>query len=312
MNINSSDWFRHVTGFPESQWNYKMSSIPDADKYAGSFKTYQLSKLREIAQPATVVTRRPLTIRLRGPTSCEDDFDTSSLQYNGPDGAMYQVASNFNCLAVPHERTNPFSGLFLTRLMSDSTQEPSAAAGAAHGAILRLAIHRKKPINLLEDTALADQVDNGKLYARGLHTTDIDISKVKVGLHRGVCANFNRPLGSCSYNPEGPTIDQVYTSTCILSSRGSHPLAAKLLAAAYEGTYLCAIKRGSTRLVLTLIGGGCFMNSYVQILTALLDAHVRYADLLPKDCEVILPIYDRHLNTYFSSAERYRPYIRVS
>lgn len=317
MDLKPNDWFRTVVGFPENQWDYRMTSIPNGKVRAGTFKAYRLDYLKTILEtegmnmnPAT----RKLTIRLRGNASREDDFDTSSLQCKGPERGMYQVASNFNCLEVAHERTNPFSGLFLTNLMSDSTQGPSAAGGAAYGAMLRSALNHRLPINLLDESVLGPQVNNGKLYLNMVTPQmihDLDEDTVKVGLHRDVVANFNRPFGTCQYLKDGPRIDQVYTSTCIQKSRGSHPLAEKLLHAAYEGTYLCAIKRQSTRLVLTLIGGGCFMNSYDQIMNAILAAHDRYADLLPAECDVILPIYDRRMNPYFIGARNMRSYLVV-
>ena len=65
-----------------------------------------------------------------------------------------------------------------------------------------------------------------------------------------------------------------------------------LLRAAYEGSYLAAIKSGSKRLVLTLVGGGSFSNPIMLILDAIAHAHATWAGH-PQSCleEVILPIY---------------------
>jgi hypothetical protein len=162
--------------------------------------------------------------------------------------------------------------------------------------MLRLSIHKNKEIDLLDKTNI--KTLNGKLYINKVSDDDIEklnVDDIKVGFQCDVSANFDRSI-NLKFNPDGPIIDQVYTSTCICYNRKPNKLSEKLLMVAYEATYLCAVMRQNKKLVLTLIGGGCFKNSYEQILAAILNAHQKYAQYLHKSCEVVLPIYDVRLN----------------
>jgi hypothetical protein len=64
-----------------------------------------------------------------------------------------------------------------------------------------------------------------------------------------------------------------------------------LLGCAYDGTYLTGIARQSSKIVLTLIGGGCFGNPIEYILNAIVNSHIKYSEKLSDDCEIILPLY---------------------
>lgn len=308
--MNKDNWFEKLTGIPEKKWNYDIKSLKNCEKYMGSFEEIKLSDLIKeletfIASGGNVLKKLPtLTFVLRGDKSDELEFDTSALQHYGPHGAMYQVASNFNCMEVPHEKSDVFSGDYIRNTIDDCTQGPSAAGGAAPGEILRVAIHYMKRINLLSETNLDPK--NGKLYMDRVSAEDIanlDIGSIKVGLHTDVSAIFDRSI-NFSFNPDAPVIDQVYTSTCICRKREPNKLSEILLNAAYELTYLCAVKRRSKKLVLTLIGGGCFMNSYDQIIKAILSAHEKYGKYLVKDCDVVLPVYDRKISYMFKNISK--------
>lgn len=279
-------WFHDAFGIEECEWDFK--TLPKQVKDdAGSFQTYSIKELKENL-PEKRGDNRPFKVYTRTGRTREDLFDTSALQASGVEKAMYQVASNFNCLEVGSERTNPFSGMFLTRLMCDTTQGPSAAGGAACGAALRLTIHDQDKINLLKDTPF--KPINGKL--RNLESMpDLDPELIRVGLHTDVRASYTRMYNKFEYDPNGPLIDQVYTSTCIVKNQPGE-MVKTLLKAAYDGTYLCAVKRQSPRLVLTLIGGGCFGNPMSFIGEAISSAHMQFSPYLHPDCEVILPVYD--------------------
>jgi len=294
--MNSKNWFYKLTGISESEWDYTMESLPNKIdiKDCGEFNTYNIYELQKmIARQLNnnsdkKINNNKIKIYTRKNYDNDKLFDTSSLQFHGESNTLYQVASNFNCHEVSSEIANVFSGLYLTKLMRDLTQGPSAAAGAGHGSILRLTQHKKKPINLLEDTAL--KVNNGKLY--NSNQTVIDDNLIKIGLHSNVRACFLRSL-QFEYNPNGPIIDQVYTSTCICSRRDKDfKLPQILLTKAYEGTYMCGIYKKSKRIVLTLIGGGCFNNPLDLIIQIIATMHKKYSKYLREDCEVILPIFD--------------------
>jgi len=272
----------------------------------GSFDQRSLDCLRgeiQKSDPPFVRDPKPFLFRYRKEPGHLEYFDTSMLQAQGVRGAMYQVASNFNCLEVSGKRDNPFSGHFLTKMMKDVTQGPSAAGGCATGAIQRLYLHRHNPINLLESTSLVPE--NGKLADNNTIIDPGEIQGICVGLHTNAHARYTRDGGDVMDNPLGPNVDQVYTSTCRLppGATGRSPLASHLLYAAYEGTYMSAVMRRSPRLVLTLVGGGTFHNPLVQIVDAMANAHKRWARYLPRDCQVVLP--------YFPVSEKEPPLVQT-
>jgi hypothetical protein len=257
----------------------------------GKFDEISIMELKQLTQQFKINDDIPkLNVHVRNGYEHEEYFDTYALQFNAPNNAMYQVASNFNCIEVASEYVNPFSGKYLTKLMSDSTQGPSASGGAGYGAILRLIMHKKNPINLLSDTQLKPV--NGKLRYFDLKD-HIDNDSIKIGLHTDVRATYSRYWDNFEYNPNGPIIDQVFTSTCICSNNKPNKLSEILLQSAYDGTYLAAIYRQTPKLVLTLIGGNMFMNSLQQIAGAIANSHKKYAQYMNPKCEVVIPLYTK-------------------
>jgi hypothetical protein len=247
--------------------------------------------------PAERSTPPEFIIYVRDPKKCDDEyFDTSSLQlkdFQTQRPVMFQVASNFNCQENSTPLINFKTSDYLTHMMSDSTQGPSASAGAGVGAIARLMVHLSTPINLLSDTVYGSQVMEGKLYAPDKLILPIEMDRIKIGLHTNVSANFDRSSfdGKCRYHEQGKVIDQVFTSTLIYPNVGHQKLTYSILSASYMGTYLASIHRKTEVLVLTLIGDGAFRNPYETIIDAMIDAHLQVGH---KGClkQVILPLYN--------------------
>lgn len=299
QQLNDLDtWFEDLIGFPETEFGYTLAEIPK--KYhdlMGIFEQISIAQLKEqidFTNPGSNNTHNPVKLNVYYRDTYDSHtelFDTSVLQYNAKPGTLFQVASNFNCLENASQKTNVFSGYFITWQMMDSTQGPSASAGAAFGAILRLIKHKESPINLLADTPIKQ--DNGKVEynnERNLDISTINPEHIRVGLHRNVTACFLRS-DKFNYNAKGPKINQVFTSTCICDNNTPNSLSRILLESAYEATYLCAIITKAAEVVLTMIGGGVFNNNHGVIIDALMRAHNKYAPYLPKDCIVKLPIY---------------------
>ena len=292
--ISENNWFEKILGFKEINFRYTLDEIPASIREKmGEFQTVSIRDLKAQAQAQVQAmdTSAPLVVKYREQWSAESEqeFDTSALQYHAMPGTMFMVASNFNCLEVASERTNPFNGHFITRLMSDSTQGPSASGGAAFGSILRVIANADRPINLLENTPLASSVNNGKLYYKK-STPLPDPDDVMIGLHTNVAASFLRST-ECRYNSRANRINQVYTSTCICTDGKPNALSKVLLDAAYEGVYLAAIRTQAPKIYLTLIGGGVFRNSRDLIYRSILRAHQLYSKYLKPGCVVELPVY---------------------
>jgi hypothetical protein len=286
-------WFNEIVGYEEKKWNYELESLPKVIiDNMGEFNTFSIKELKEKKYKKT--KQKKLIVYLRKEKNKENDylFDTSVLQFNTKKKTLFQVASNFNCHELASSFQNPFSGKYITNLMSDITQGPSACGGAIFGSFLRLSQHKIKEINLLEDTTL--KPNNGKLYNKKIDIFDFDIDNIKIGLHTDVRATFCRSEYIFAYNPKGPLIDQIYTSTCIFTNKydKNYNLASLLLYKAYEGTYLSAIIRKSEKIVLTLIGGGAFENPLHLIVDNIMNIHNAYSEFLIDNCEIILPIYE--------------------
>lgn len=297
-NINPSSWFSMIMGMSESDWI--KSNCVNIPAGAGTFSIYSINELRENLK--IVGNNIPIVnIYSRSKNNSIQYFDTSYLQChtkvsNSDVPVMYQVASNFNCLEGGSHLTNHFDGSHLTDLMSDATQGPSASAGAGCGAILRLQTQfQKQQLNLLDD--LDFNVINGKVINNNFSEKS-DINCIKVGLHCNVMANFERIRSSngkmkCIYYKDAPLIDQVFTSSIpLMRHQSAQDLKACrfLLKGAYTGTYLCAIKQKTRKLVLTLIGGGVFNNPYSEIINAIVQTHInlsKYSELE----EVDIPLY---------------------
>ena len=289
-------WFSEYCGFESKDWDFTFDSLPKHVKSdAGQFQTYSINDLFMYVgiEPDISIGKKPnpkkLTILVRDSFIESHLFDTSSIHKTNGSNILIQVASNFNCLEVPSHDTNPFRGSFVDNIMYDSTQGPAAAGGAIAGTLLRLSLHKIKPINLLENTSL--EPTNGKLYYRRNKQYNFDKKDVKIGLQMDVKANFLRMNNTYEYdNKSNVRIDQIYTSTCIANNENCE-LSLKLLESAYLGTYLSGILRKSKKIILTLIGGGCFQNNMELILDVLIKTHDAYSEYLEDDCEIILPIY---------------------
>jgi hypothetical protein len=294
---NPDTWFEELIGFPETEFGYTREEIPK--KYhdlMGTFEQLSIAQLKaqiDFTNPNNPTNSVKLNVYYRDTYDSHTElFDTSGLQYNAKPGTLFQVASNFNCLENASKKTNVFNGYLITGQMTDTTQGPSASAGAAFGAILRLIKHKAEPINLLTDTPIKQ--NNGKVEynnERKLDISTINPEHIRVGLHRNVTACFVRDGINFAFNAKGPKINQVFTSTCICDNNTPNQLSRILLEAAYDATYLCAIITKAPEVVLTMIGGGVFNNNHGVIIDAIMRAHNKYAPYLVKECIVKLPIY---------------------
>jgi hypothetical protein len=297
----SQSWFDKYCEIPVKSWDLSMDSLPEKVQCdAGNFQTYTIGDLKLVTQSKISKNIKPLIFRFRSnPKICENKFDTSAIQimeYKKGDKILSQVESNFNCLELASECVNPFSPEFIEGIMTDTTQGPSAAGGCVAGMLQRILIHKDNPINLLEKTDL--QVKNGKLYAsKDNLKTKFDENSIMIGLQKNVRANFLR-YSKLEYVDNGPIIDQVYTATCICDSYHKNSLSEKLLKCAYDGTYLSAIECKTTKLFLTLIGGGSFSNNIDSILDAIYNAHISHSPFMLENSVVIVPIYVSNQNLF--------------
>ena len=286
---------------------------------AGRFSTPSLDELRRLAAPKV---RGRRSLRLFVVDGASPVTDIGALQANAAPGALFQVASQFNCLESPGAFITPVASYF-----HDPTQGPRASISAFPGTLVRhYAAPRRdgsrfvqrrdgRQIELLAGVATAElaTVRSGYLragdviapegFARALEER---FGHLRVGLHDEV----EVPLG---YDWDGavegrPRIAQVFTSTIAGGMYGglgdgdaTTTICRRLLRGAYLGTLLAAAALGKRCAVLTLVGGGVFGNPVPLIWEAIQWALAEVAPLLHEELAVI--VNGRNLGREVAAAE---------
>lgn len=286
-------WFEQLFGFHErpyvdTQSSFELegetlrSKVNGRAFAAGRFSTPSLASLREHAKGLL-----PGTLRVRH----EAIGDVLELHAKY-EGAMFQAASQFNCLEFAGAEEVPEDGV--TQYATDPTQGPACALAAAAGTVVRnyfapvLGVKgqtRDRQLNNLDDVqsqlGAAGQlvrITNGYTFSDGpklrelnavLATRDRDalLGAMKIGVHADVGVTFATRF----VEPAAPVlVSQAYCSALSCFDVGDTrdvwaPLATIVLDAAYEATLLAAVLeaargRGSGVVWLTFLGGGAFGN----------------------------------------------------
>jgi hypothetical protein len=289
-----SDWFERLTGFREDGYastrrrlaveGYELVSRVNGKRYGvGEFSLPTLAELRERVNP------------VRGQrTSITDLIGDARALHADPrfEGALFQVASQFNVLEMTSEQVTPEDGV--TRYAHDYTQGPACAIACGAATIYRnyfvpvgdqIGQTADRQIDALaglgaalsELTGLPAErlwsMRNGYALATGeglraigylLDGASEDLrdtlrGELAIGLHRTVQVTDvdgePRRLVSqafCSALPLG------YSA---LSRPQWEPLARLVLEATYEATLLAAVEADSDTVLLTRVGGGAFSNA---------------------------------------------------
>lgn len=320
--IERDKWFENLFYFKEKTWNFNIDNMPEFVKEnMGNFKLLSLEELENdilenFSNNHKSNDKIKITLISRKNFDNEELFDTSSLQSKS-NNTIFQVASNFNCLEVSSTTDNPFDGKYLSFLMSDTTQGPSATGGAIFGEINILSKHYKKNISLLEDVNINDV--NGKLEEKKLNIDDLKklkkiYKKIKIGFlyNTKACIDRNKNFGNkIIFNNNGPLISQLFTSTCIIRNKSKKSIKFQklFLKVAYESIYLIAIKY-KLNIVLTFVGGGVFNNDINTIIKIICDTHKKYSKYLDYNTTVKLPIYLPIKNNYI--IEQFKKYIDIN
>ena len=243
--------------------------------------------------------------------------DVAYLQSNAENnGAMFQVASNFNGVEAVKEASWPDEAEFLTNYVDDNTQGPAASVSAGPAAISRVLLPfykegdsvpaaewrqtREQQVEMLGDVKEYYSVVNGYVVQQGSERVPEDpeavVSRVRVCVQVGAqvtfgCTNQWEQTLETVPAPATPAntqrVSQVFCAAMNLRQGASGyvnaalpespRLAALLLEAAYRGTYLAALRHGCPKLFLTLIGGGAFGNNIDTILETIGRVHLEVA-----------------------------------
>lgn len=297
----------------------RIQNSKTGEKYeAGYFSVHPLEQLR--ASLSVQQSTHPIfEVHIRNADKDIKHVDVAHLQAHAPPKSMFQVASNFNCAEVAHQHVAIDSGIFVSRLALDTTQGPAASTSAGISAITRMHAAFYDPqtdpqtwgqtntrqIELLGHPNVSPHfpVTNGKLIFHGsepqTYSKEQILPHIRIGLHQRARAYFgHRTAPFMEKVQKPPRIDQVFVAA--LNRRAPLPATEHidsktelLLQAAYEGTYLSAVRCNSRSLFLTLVGGGSFANPPQLIAQAIANAHQklgRYTNIE----KVILPLFPQN------------------
>lgn len=300
------DWFETLFGFVESDWvttrdrfsldgTMLTSSVNGRSFDAGAFETPTVTELR-------ARLGRPQGSPRVGHEAIGDVLELHAVKANR--NAMFQVASQLNCLEFAGPRETPEDGV--TQYDSDPTQGPACSLAAAAATVYRNYFvptgddvgqradrqldNLADALELLGPRETFATVRNGYAFsdAQRLEGTaaaleaagrDAFIGKMRVGVQTRAQVTF----ASRFVEPAQPThVSQVFCSalSCGYDRSPRHlwaPLATAVLDAAYEATLLAAragVANGTCSGIvwLTFLGGGAFGNDPAWIAEAIARA----------------------------------------
>lgn len=305
----SANWFERLTGFAEADYEGTRSLLSvDGNELVSSVNgaRYGVGTLRI---PTLVELRATVAIPDRGRTSVTCTVGDVGAMHGEPEfeGALFQVASQFNLLEMSHYTVTPEDGV--TRYAHDHTQGPACAIAAGAGTIYRnyfapvngvlgqtvdrqlnmlervgfsLSAHLGRPVSSLwrmENgyalcTADGLAVIGAFLAAASPEIRESLAGELAIGLHLGV-----EVTGTARVRCQ--VVSQAYCSALPVAysnvPQGHWEGFARLvLESAYEATLLAAVEAtntgGSNIVLLTRLGGGVFGNDDEWIDTAILRA----------------------------------------
>lgn len=287
--------------------------VAEGSWLAGRFETVSIGALRERARHKRAGATTP-QVRLWVLDGASPVTDIGTLQAGSSAGALFQVASQFNCLESPGPYVTSVASYF-----SDPTQGPRASISAFPATLLR---HYRAPgpdgerfvqtsdgrqIDLLRDVCGPGFSRNGYFTGDGpgdrqavFTAFETHFEAIHVGVHDGVQVALGYNWDGAVEESDQRRIAQVFTSTVAggayggarhLGGTGFVVACRQLLRAAYLGTLLAAATLDRTRVVLTLIGGGVFHNPIALIWEAILWAIDEVTPLLSGNLDVIVNGY---------------------
>lgn len=303
----AEDWFTRLTGFPEGDYDdartllrvegdHLVSTVTGARHGVGTLSLPTVARLR-----ADTTFPRPRRSTVRCVTG-----EARSMHADPElDGALFQVASQFNLLEMTSPHVTPEDGV--TRYVDDRTQGPACAVaagaatiyrnyfapiGGAHGQTRERQIDALAGVGEALSAALERPVAelwtmrNGYAlctrdglraitgFLEGCSEADRDAlrSRLAIGLHRDV---------QVTDVAEPRLVSQAFCSALPVAYGDGRPaeweaFARLVLEAAYEATLLAAVGQESDVVLLTRLGGGVFGNADAWID----DAIVRAIDLV--------------------------------
>lgn len=302
----ATTWFEELTGIT----NESPARVYECLSFEGGMLLSNLNGWRAQAGTLTLPSlgelRAAVPIAEDGPLTLQEVVADIQRLHMRPEneGALFQVASQFNLLEMVHPSVTPEMGV--GRYERDQTQGPACALACLAGTIYRnyfvpigggIGQTSDRQINCLADfSGLLGAPDrflwemrNGyalptedSLHAVNKYLATMEVDSLRAALRIGVHADTE-----VTTNDAGRLVTQVYCSAMPVaySNVGADlwaSIAKLVLEAAYEATLLAAIQNraatGNNRVFLTMLGGGAFGNRLDWIADAILRALRMHAD----------------------------------
>ncbi|MCV7421410.1 hypothetical protein H7K45_12735 [Mycobacterium yunnanensis] len=299
----AEDWFTRLTGFPEGDYDETRDLLSVEGDELVSTITGARHSIGTLSLPTLAQLRADTDIPARQRSTVRCVVGEARSMHADPDleGALFQVASQFNLLEMTTPHITPVDGV--TRYADDHTQGPACAVAAGAATIYRNYFApvgdergqtRDRQIDALGGVggALSAAVDrpvselwtmrNGyALCTRdGLRAitdflaqaTEEDRdslrSRLAIGLHRDV---------QVTDVAEPRLVSQAFCSALPVAYGDGRPaeweaFARLVLEAAYEATLVAAVGQQSGVVLLTRLGGGVFGNADAWIDDAIVRA----------------------------------------
>jgi len=299
------NWFKDLTGFEETSYTETKSKLAvngtrlvsttnGSNWNIGYLETPSLAELRGQAEQVMASTSGELKI-----SNLVADVHTLHASLDAKN-ALIQVASQFNLLEMISQSVSPEQGV--TRYQDDKTQGPACAIAAGAATMyrnyfapvgLQVGQTKEHQINTLADLLSAlpggDEITMKNGYALASDETTLETigdaisnaspskrdqwrSLLRIGLHHEVEVTAAGP--GC-----GQLVTQAFCSALPISYNTVgdadqwEPFGRLVLEAAYEATLLAGVlnaaRNGSSKVYLTLLGGGAFGNERGWILDAI-------------------------------------------
>lgn len=304
----SADWFERLTGFAELSYDDTRSRLRIEGDDLVSSVNGQRYGIGTLETPTLAELRATVTIPNRGRTTVGCSVGDVGAMHSAPEfeGALFQVASQFNLLEMAHYTVTPEDGV--TRYAHDHTQGPACAIAAGAGTIYRnyfapvnglagqtaerqlnmlervghsLSTHLGRPVQSLWQmengyalcTADGLAAINNFLSQASTATLESLAGELAIGLHLGVEVTESRVPGKVVSQAYCSALPVAYSDVPQQNWEG---LARLVLESSYEATLLAAVgaaNAGASNIVLlTRLGGGVFGNADEWIDTAILRA----------------------------------------
>lgn len=338
---NMSNWFNSLFGLIENpktiqenffiENNFLVSRANNERFLIGAFSTPTLKDIRERA--LKLYEENP-QLKHSGKLTLHHLAISDVLEMHAQNPkAVFQCASQFNCLEFPTPYVLPEDGI--TAYASDRTQGPACAIACAAGTLYRNYFvpigsqrgqNRESQLNNLDEVErlLNNEKNNYWRISNGYSFSEENSLKklenvllqadkeplrdaIKIGLQEDVSVNFRARYERI--NDPSIFVTQVYCSalSCAYSNLPNYlwePFARLVLEGIYEATIWAgvvnALKHGpnnshSNDVFLTFVGGGVFGNDISWITDAINRAHKVVSSQVHVNLNIYICHY-RHLN----------------